>query len=115
MDAVNDAIDPSWWEDVLAPASLDDPFEPAELLSSHLRRAAADPTVTEFQDLVLQVLGMATSAMLNPEDWDEPFKPAMEFDGKRPAVQADLTAAQVALLARVAPFGAASRSACADC
>lgn len=33
MDPVSDAIDPSWWEDVLAAASLDDPYEPPELLS----------------------------------------------------------------------------------
>jgi hypothetical protein len=104
MDPVNDAVDPSWWEDVLVAASLDSPFEPAELLSLHLERAAADQAVTGFQEQVLQVLAMATSAMLNAEEWDEPFKPAIEFGGKRSLVPADLGSDQVALLARIAPL-----------
>lgn len=32
-DSVSDAIDPMWWEGVLAAASLDDRYEPPELLS----------------------------------------------------------------------------------
>lgn len=104
MDPVNDAIDPSWWEDVLAAASPREPFEPPELLSSHLERAAADPAVTGFQELVLQVLAAVSSAMLNAEDWLEPFTPAMQFGGKRTVVPADLDADEVALLARIAPL-----------
>jgi hypothetical protein len=104
MDTVSEAIDPSWWEDVLAAASLDDPYEPSELLSTHLERAAADPSVTGLHQLVLQVLAMASSAMLNPEDSLEPFTPAMQFSDKRTAVPADLDADQVALLARIAPL-----------
>jgi hypothetical protein len=104
MDPVSDAIDPSWWDDVLAPAALDDPYEPPELLSTHLERAAADPAVTGFEELVLQVLAMVSSAMLNAEDWLEPFTPAMQFRGKRTVVPADLGADQVALLARIAPL-----------
>ncbi len=104
MDPVSDAIDPSWWEDVLAAASLDDPYEPPELLSTHLERAAADPAVTGLHELVLQVLAMVSSAMLNAEDWLEPFTPAMQFGGKRTVVPADLDADQVALLARIAPL-----------
>lgn len=104
MDTANEAIDPSWWEDVLAAASLDDPYEPPELLSTHLERAAADPSVTGLHELALQVLAMVSSAMLNPEDWLEPFTPAMQFGGKRTVVPADLDADQVALLARIAPL-----------
>lgn len=104
MDTVSEAIDPSWWEDVLAAASLDDPYEPPELLSTHLERAAADPSVTGLHELVLQVLTMVSSAMLNPEDWLEPFVPAMQFGDKRTVVPADLDGDQVALLARIAPL-----------
>lgn len=104
MDTVSAAIDPSWWEDVLAAAPLDDPYEPPELLSTHLERAAADPSVTGLHKLVLQVLAMASSAMLNPEDWLEPFTPAVQFGGKRTVVPADLDADQVALLACIAPL-----------
>ena len=81
MDPVSDAIDPSWWGDVLAAASLTDPYEPPELLATSLEQAAADPAVAGFKELVLQVLAMASSAMLNAEDWLEPFTPAMQFGG----------------------------------
>ncbi|GAB2472164.1 hypothetical protein GCM10027030_03290 [Luteococcus sediminum] len=104
MDTVSEAIDPSWWEDVLAAASLDDPYEPPELLSLHLEQAAADPSVTGLRELVLHVLAMVSSAMLNAEDWLEPFTPVMQFGGKRTVVPADLDADQVALLARIAPL-----------
>lgn len=104
MDPVSAAINPLWWEDVLAAALLDDPYEPPELLSTHLGRAAADPAVTGLHELVLQVLAMVSSAMLNAEDWLEPFTPAMQFGGKRTVVPADLDADQVALLARIAPL-----------
>lgn len=104
MDPARDPIDPSWWEDVLAAASLDDPYEPPELLSTHLARAADDPSVTGLHELVLQVLAMVSSAMLNADDWLEPFTPAMQFDGKRTVVPADMDAEQVALLARIAPL-----------
>lgn len=103
MDTVNEAIDPSWWEDVLA-GSVDGPYEPPELLSAHLERAAADPSVTGLHELVLQVLSMASQAMLNPDDWLEPFTPAMQLGGKRTVVPADLDTDQVALLARIAPL-----------
>jgi hypothetical protein len=104
MDPVSDMINPSWWEDVLAAASLNDPYEPPELLSTRFEQAAADPSVTGLHERVLQVLAMVSSAMLNAEDWLEPFTPAIQFDGKRTVVPADLVADQVALLARIAPL-----------
>ncbi|GAA4761479.1 DUF4209 domain-containing protein [Citricoccus nitrophenolicus] len=104
MDPVSDAIDPSWWEDVLAAASLDDLYGPPELLSTHFERAAADLAVTGLRGLVLQVLAMVSSAMLNAEDWLEPFTPAMQFGGNRTVVPADLDSDQVVLLSRIAPM-----------
>lgn len=103
-DLVRDAIDPSWWEDVLAVGSHDDPYEPPEMLSMYLQQAAADPSVTGLHELVLEVLAMVSSAMLNAENWLEPFTPVMQFGGKRTVVPADLDADQVALLARIAPL-----------
>lgn len=102
-DSVSDEIDPMWWEDVLT-ASFDGPYEPPELLSAPLERAAADPAATGLHELVLQVLAMVSSAMLNSEDWLEPFIPAMQISGKRTVVPADFDADQVALLARIAPL-----------
>ena len=75
---------------MLAAAPLDGPYELPELLSTHLDRAAADPAVIGLQWLVLQVLATVTSAMLNTDDWLEPFTPAMQFGGKRTLVPADL-------------------------
>jgi len=104
MDTASEAIDPSWWEDVLAAASLDDRYAPPELLSTHLERAAADPAVTGLHELVLHMLAMASSAMLNAGDWLEPFTPAMQFGGKRTVLPSDFDADQVALLACIAPL-----------
>ncbi|TDK25828.1 DUF4209 domain-containing protein [Arthrobacter crusticola] len=104
MAPVSDDIEPSWWEDVLTAASQNEPYEPPELLSVYLERAAADSAVTGLQKQVLQVLAMVSSAMLNADDWLEPFTPAMQVGGKRTAVPADLNADQVALLARIAPL-----------
>ena len=87
MEPMSDEIDPLWWEDVLAAAPLDGPYELPELLSTHLDRAAADPAVIGLQWLVLQVLATVTSAMLNTDDWLEPFTPAMQFGGKRTLVR----------------------------
>lgn len=87
---------------MLAAASLDDRYEPPDLLSSHLERAAADPAVKGLQAQVLRVLAMVSSAMLNAEGWLEPFTPAMQISGKRTVVPADFDADQVALLARIA-------------
>lgn len=104
MDPEHDAIDPSWWESVLTGAARDDPYEPPELLSGHLERAAADPAVTGLQKSVLQTLATASCAILNAEDWLRPFTPAMQFNGKRTLVPSDLDADQVTLLARIAPL-----------
>ncbi|WP_223984693.1 DUF4209 domain-containing protein [Arthrobacter sp. NicSoilB8] len=101
---MSDEIDPLWWEGVLTAAPLDGPYELPELLSAHLDRAAADPAVIGLQELVLQALATVSSAMLNTDDWLEPFTPAMQFGGKRTLVPADLDEDQVALLARIAPL-----------
>lgn len=101
---MSDAIDPSWWEDVLLAASLDQMCEPLELLSTHLERSAADSSVTGLHKRVLRVLAMVSSAMLNAEDWLEPFTPAVQYGDKRTVVPADLDADQVALLAEIAPL-----------
>ncbi|WP_443670019.1 DUF7380 domain-containing protein [Gordonia sputi] len=47
---------------------------------------------------------MVSSAMLNAEDWLEPFTPAMQFGGQRTVVPADMDSEQLALLARIAPL-----------
>lgn len=104
MKPMSDEIDPRWWEDVLAATQPDGPYELPELLSRYLDRAAADPAVIGLQELVLQVLATVSSAMLNTDEWLEPFTPAMQFGGKRTPVPADLDADQVALLARIAPL-----------
>lgn len=99
MDPVNDPIDPAWWAPAFDDTTLEE-YEAPELLSSHLERLAGQPNLDEFQQTVLRVLAMVTSAMLNPQDWGSPYSPAVEFGGgKRTLVPSDLTAEQVAVLA----------------
>ncbi|OZD24266.1 DUF4209 domain-containing protein [Rhodococcus sp. 06-156-3C] len=101
--ASDDLIDPSWWEDVLESVSADS-YELPELLSPDLANAAKDPAVTGFKELVLQVLATASSAMLNSNDWSEPYTPAMQLGGRRTPLPSDLEASHVALLARIVPL-----------
>lgn len=104
MVSISDEIDPSWWEAVLPAVTREDPYEPPELFSVHFDRAAADPAVTGVQKLVLQALARVSSAMLNTDDWLEPFTPAIQLGDRRTPVPADLDADQMALLARIAPL-----------
>lgn len=104
MDPVKDEIDPSWWEDVLAPVPLDDPHAPIYSLSRHLSEAAEADSVAGFQRLVLETLAVVTSAMPSFENWHEPFAPAIQFGGKRSPIPADLGPDQLALLSRIAPL-----------
>src|SRR5699024_9899964 len=52
----------------------------------------------------LTAMARATSAMLNPDSWDEPFSPAMESGGSRTVVPSDLDAAELTLLAQALPI-----------
>lgn len=103
MDLENECIDPSWWEDVLASAAVEEYGLP-ELMSSNLQQAAQADGVGGCQQRVLEVLAKVTSAMLNPDDWLAPFTPAMQFDQKRSVVPADLEKEELRLLARIAPL-----------
>ena len=97
-------IDPSWWEPAF---DVDDLIEaewrPPEIVSRHIARLAADAPLGTLQRDVLTALALASSAMLNPENWDEPFKPMMEIRGQRSAVPTDLTDEQFEVLVRALP------------
>lgn len=103
MDLENNQIDPSWWEDVLASATLA-AYEAPEMMSLHLQQAAQTDGVGSFQQDVLEVLAKVASAMLNPDDWLAPFTPTMQFDGKRSIIPADLDKEELRLLTRIAPL-----------
>lgn len=104
MDTKIDDIDPAWWEDVLTATNPDHEYDLPELLCIKLQRAANAPGLGEFQRLVINILAMATSAMLNTENWLEPFTPAIQMEDQRTVVPSDLDADQVTLLARIAPL-----------
>lgn len=125
----HDEIDPAWWLDVLPPTPtdpitggavqlLDDVkgegedvlggppgWQNPEVASLELGRRAQDAPDGSLQQQVLRVLAQASSAMLEPDDWAEPFRPFAEWaDGNRSSLPSDLDPDQLALLAVLAPM-----------
>jgi hypothetical protein len=103
MNPEKDDIDPAWWEEAFSDPSREE-YEAPEVLSMRLDRMSKEPGLGEFQRAVLEVLAAATSAMLKPDDWLNPFAPAFELGGRRSIVPSDLTPERVTLLARIAPL-----------
>lgn len=104
MDLEKDDIDPEWWTSAFDATDLDE-FEAPERLSVEFDRMRKEPRMGDFQREVLEVLAAATSAMLKPGDWLEPYQPAMELaDGRRSILPSDLSTERIALLARIAPL-----------
>jgi hypothetical protein len=91
------AIDPSWWRTVVN----EDTDSRMPSLSRSLVEPARNATAG-LQAQVLEVLAIATSAMLQPSKWNEPFHPMAVFDGRRTSLPSDLDDDQRALLRRVA-------------
>lgn len=97
VDVPQPSIDPSWWRSVVNAHRE----AQAILLSPRLAEAARDST-DELATRTLGVLATATSAMLRPAKWNEPFQPAMVLDGRRTLVPSDMDDAQRELLRRAA-------------
>lgn len=124
-------IDPAWWLDLLPPT----PTHPApvdvvqltvgvegegegedvlggspgwqnpEAVSLSLGNRAQDAPDGSLQQQVLQVLSQASSAMLEPDDWAEPFRPLVVWqDGSRSALPSDFDPVQLSLLEALAPM-----------
>ena len=92
-------VDPAVWRQVVDAAGDD---RSVVLLSRDFSAAAA-VTADPSSKNVLEVLALATSAMLKPDNWNEPFTPYMTLqDGRRSALPTDLDDAQRALLLRIA-------------
>jgi hypothetical protein len=97
-------VDPSWWEPAFAVDDLvEAEWRPPEITSRHLAQLANNAPEGTLQRDVLIALTIASSAMLDAENWDEPFKPMWEMGGRRSALPRDLTEAQFHLLARALP------------
>lgn len=124
-----DGIDPAWWLDLLPPTPTDPVtgdavqlpvdvdgegedvlggspgWQNPEVVSLELARRAQDAPDGSRQQQVLRVLCQASSAMLEPDDWAEPFRPFAEWaDGSRSSLPSDLDPDQLALLAVLAPM-----------
>ena len=97
-------IDPSWWAEAVADADDDGHRRVVELASMRIAELARAAPAGSLQSEVLTALHLATSAMLRPEDWDEPFKPMMVWDSQRSALPDDLDGAQLDLLRRAIPL-----------
>lgn len=106
-ELADETPDASWWEAVTQSEDVAD-FEAAELLHFRLADLAQDAHESEGSCSVrartLTALARATSAMLNPDSWDEPFSPAMESGGSRTVIPSDLDAAELTLLAQALPM-----------
>ena len=97
-------VDPSWWEPAFAVDDLvEAEWRPPEITSRHLAQLANNAPEGTLQREVLVALTIASSAMLDPENWDEPFKPMWVMGGRRSELPTDLTEAQFHLLARALP------------
>jgi hypothetical protein len=103
VDGDTNEIDPAWWSDAFGVAGVDE-HAPPERLSLEFQRLLGEPNLGETQRQVLEALAAATSATLKTGDWQQPFTPFMEFDGRRSILPSDLTDEQKALLARIAPL-----------
>jgi hypothetical protein len=94
-DVSEPEIDPSWWRDTVNTES--------QLLSiSRLILEAARDATGKPSEPVLRVLSDATSAMLRPNRWNEPFEPFATLGGRRSSLPSDLDANDLALLSRIA-------------
>lgn len=102
--SLGDDVDPSWWAPAL---EIDNHFDaewrPPEMLSPHLEALARGCDAGTTQEAVLTVLAKVSSAMLDPENWSEPFRPMMTIGDQRSALPSDLTEAEFGLLRRVLP------------
>lgn len=92
-------VAPSIWRQVVDAAGED---RMVTLLSQAFFTAAGAALDPQSKN-VLQTLALATSAMLEPANWNEPFTPSATFsDGRRTALPSDLDDEQRALLRRIA-------------
>jgi len=93
-------VDPAVWRQVVGAAAND---RSVVVLSYDFSAAAAAAADLSSSKNVLEVLALATSAMLKPDDWNEPFTPSITLrDGRRSVLPADLGDTQRALLMRIA-------------
>ncbi|MEH0841890.1 DUF4209 domain-containing protein [Micromonospora sp. CPCC 205711] len=73
-------------------------------MSFRFQAAAREVEVGEFKRLVLDALAIATSPMLVPDNWIDPFAPVIQTRTHRSAMPSDLTAKQLGVLASLAPL-----------
>lgn len=100
MTLESDEVDPHWWESVLAEAEAD---HRPELMSGAFSAALRVQNLPTMRRAVLESLEIATSPMLDADDWTHPFTPAVRLRGKRSAIPEDLSPDQLALLSNIAP------------
>lgn len=106
-EQAQEQIDASWWDSVASSADAAN-FDPAELLHERLNDLAQLAHDTDGAESLrartVTAMARATSAMLNPDSWDEPFAPAIVFNGSRSVVPSDLGNDDLNLLALALPL-----------
>ncbi|TDB86172.1 DUF4209 domain-containing protein [Actinomadura sp. 7K534] len=97
-------FDPAWWSAPLEGEEDVDGLDNPLLMSGRFEAALQNPNLGDTQRDVLVALATVTSALLDPDNWQEPFTPAIQIAGRRSAVPSDLDAGQLAMVARLAPL-----------
>lgn len=112
-------LDPAWWRPALPPTNptlkqsavdidaTDPPrgWEQPELVSRELHVLAQRAPNDSVERDVLSALADASSAMLEPENFAEPFTPFASWrDGSRSVLPSDIDQARIALLVSAAPL-----------
>ena len=85
-----DEIDPRWWENLLDEETSQ--FELPEVMALQFEARLKQDDLSEVERRVLECLAVASSAMLQADSSMEPFRPAIEWHGKRSALPSDLEA-----------------------
>ncbi|MEV4536262.1 DUF4209 domain-containing protein [Asanoa sp. NPDC049518] len=104
-----ESIDPSWWSEGLTddedvPRSHKDPVLLSGRLTELKAKAQEEFGEDSLRTRVLDVLAKATSPMLVPDNWGQPYAPAMQIGGRRTIVPEDLNAAELEVLALLVPL-----------
>ena len=103
-ESLDEKVDPAWWMTALGSDSEIDGSIVPELIAGSFAPSIADPQIQGLQRRVVETLARATSAMLEPDSWQEPFKPAMSSGDHRSALPGDLDPDELLLLAQIAPL-----------
>lgn len=104
-DELGDLIESRPWEAVLSEIDSEE-RDGALLMYSASQAFYAKHQNEESPDRkdLFRVMHLATSPMLKPEEWSDPFAPMMTFDNKRSPIPTDMSEEEIRTLGHIAPL-----------